>query len=137
MCVLICTQPLSWASSICSSRSISEFSCPLVSLWVWSMGGTSRSLEGRKNEMELNTFEFVVHFLVGRRLVVVVFLCGGPQLLSGGPLPKLQIFLTFGNTSFICPFSLEGGIHFPLLPAPGVCGLWVFLSLPHLYMPPP
>lgn len=84
------------------------------------MGGASRRLEGRKNEMELNTFEFVVHFLVGCRLVVVVFLCGGPQLLSGGPLPKLQIFLTFGNTSFICAVNLEYTL--PTVASPG--GLW-------------
>lgn len=43
--------------------------------------------------MELNTFEFVIHFLVGHRSVVVVFFCGGASLLSGGPLPKLQVFL--------------------------------------------
>lgn len=111
-----------------------SFSCPLVSHWIWSRGGTRRSLEGRKYQMESNTFEFVIHFMVGHRSVVVVFLCGGPQLLSGGPLPKLLILSTFDNTSSICPFSLGGGIHFPPLLAPGESFPVSLPQLPHFCM---
>lgn len=32
---------------------------------------------GGKDKVELNTFEFAIHFLVGHRLVVFVFFCGG------------------------------------------------------------
>lgn len=95
------------------------------------MKGTRRRLEGRKDKMELSTFEFLIHILMGRRLVVIVFLCGGPQLLSSGPFPKLYILLSSGTPSsiFYCPFNLRGGISFSLFAnSEGLYPLWVFFG---------
>ena len=101
-----CSQPLSWASSLCSARPISGFSCPLVSHWIWSMGGTSRRLEGGWNGVE---YIWVCDSLPGGTQVSggYIFLWWGIAPVRWSS-PKATgfffFFLTFGNTSSICPF---------------------------------
>lgn len=67
--------------------------------------------------MELNAFEFVIPFLVGHRLVVVVFFCGGayPVRWSSCVFFFLFSFLTFVILLSHLSLQREGSIYFLLL----------------------
>ena len=110
--LLLPPYPLSTLAPLARSRELVSLdlllrsSCPLVSHWIWSMGGTSRRLEGGWNGVE---YIWVCDSLPGGTQV-----SGGYIFLWWGIAPVrwsspkatgfVFFFLTFGNTSSICPF---------------------------------